>query len=180
MEKPWSHGFVLSAIFMLVLLFHWRASSAAPTSKLVEEVCKEVSEQVHRPGCVEALTSDPRTSSADPKALAKITVEMAISKTTESQNFIKNLASTSPKFKAPLETCVSSYGSALSALKGTLKELLEDDIESASYSIKMPDDEAEVCESALTTNKAPFPEVTTRNNYVKLFSSIGIVVINRL
>ena len=182
MDIPNSHHQVLSFFTLLLLFFLYSTSSteAAP-SNLVEYVCKETIDYAK---CIKALESDPRAKSAENlNALANITLELAIDNAKDSLAFIKKLLekniSCSSDIRLALKQCVTSYKTAIASFKSALSELSEDPM-TANYDIKTTTDDANSCENEMASRKIRIPSVSKKNNQVKLYSSIGDVITNKL
>ncbi|XP_050214257.1 cell wall / vacuolar inhibitor of fructosidase 2-like [Mercurialis annua] len=169
---------ILAAIFMILI-----SDSTAKTNDLVHDICSATaSSSIKFEDCASALESDPRTPKADLKLLAKITMELGISNSTNTESLIKNMASnvTTPEtLRKPLKECLESYVNLIASFKGALTELDVDPM-SANYDVKMVGDYALYCENALTREKAKIGAVSIRNSYAMLYSSIGYVITARL
>lgn len=149
-------------------------------STLVESVCKKA---LNYADCVSSLDSDPQTPSAsDLKTLAKIALEIAVTNTTNSKDYIDKMAkdnSTAPSLIPALKQCVSNYESAVVSFDSAKVEL-DEDIMSANYDAKVAGDSAVSCETTLNSTRLDVPSVRARNYYVNLFSNIGYVITDML
>ncbi|PON96236.1 Pectinesterase inhibitor domain containing protein [Trema orientale] len=175
---------ILSIFFLLFL------SSSPPSTKaesqLVDTICQET---LNHTMCLEALGSDPQAkATTDLKVLAKITLRLSISNAKDSLRFINktinniiNETDDQPiVVLAALKQCAYWYEAVVGSFKSALLELKED-IMTANYDIKVAGDDADYCESELVSKKVDIaPSVSERNYQVKLYSSIGFVITNKL
>ncbi|CAK7346750.1 unnamed protein product [Dovyalis caffra] len=155
--------------------------AANAPSKLIQDICTQaVKFQAKYDNCVSALELDPKAASADVATLAKISIKLGISNITDTQNYIKNLLkNASAELQKPLKTCLSWYEAATNSFKSAFLELTEDPL-TANYDSKIAGDDVQLCEDELAREKAQIPEVTTRSNYGKLYSTISFLVTDRL
>ncbi|KAG6625961.1 hypothetical protein CIPAW_15G014000 [Carya illinoinensis] len=159
---------------------HLSGTNAA--TELVECVCKEAVERdtkgiVTYDSCLEALESDSRTrTTSNLKALAKIALELGLANATvsEADDLLKK-----NRTSAPLEQCSSWYDSAVGSFRSALGEL-DDDVDVASYDVRIAADDANHCEDALASGGFKVPSISIRNDYIKLYSFIGYVIIDKL
>ncbi|XP_040997085.1 uncharacterized protein LOC121243090 [Juglans microcarpa x Juglans regia] len=175
----------LALISILSLFFYSPLGTNAATHELVEGVCKEAVERATKgnivtyENCLEALESDSRTrTTSNLKALAKIALELALANATESEAYVDDLLKKN-RTSAPLEACSSWYDSAVGSFRSALGEL-DDDVEVASYDVRIAADDANYCEDALASGGVKVPSISTRNDYIKLYSFIGYVIIDKL
>lgn len=171
-SMEYSHVTALS--LSLLLLLHSLSPTNAAT-QLVDGVCKQT---INYADCVKALESDSRTPSASSlKSLAKIALGLAVSNATEGKSYIDNLLTKSRT--APVEKCSSWYEAVVASFRSALNELDEDAL-TANYDAKIAGDYASSCENELSSGGVKVPEISIRNNYVQLYSSIGFVVTDKL
>ncbi|XP_042961369.1 uncharacterized protein LOC122296049 [Carya illinoinensis] len=171
---------------------HLSGTNAA--TELVECVCKEAVERdtkgiVTYDSCLEALESDSRTrTTSNLKALAKIALELGLANATSFRRYklaAKCHFSCSDdllkknRTSAPLEQCSSWYDSAVGSFRSALGEL-DDDVDVASYDVRIAADDANHCEDALASGGFKVPSISIRNDYIKLYSFIGYVIIDKL
>ncbi|KAK9216379.1 hypothetical protein WN944_008388 [Citrus x changshan-huyou] len=145
-------------------------------SKLVDGVCKKT---LNYADCVSAIGS---ASASDLKTLARVSLERAVSNTTNSKDYIDKLAkdkSTAPALIRALKECVSDYESSAASFKSAKMEI-DEDISSANYDAKVAGDGADSCDTSLKATKKDVPSVKARNYYVKLYSNIGFVITEQL
>ena len=165
---------VMALALSFLILFHSLSPTTAAT-KLVEGVCKKT---ISYANCVEALDSDSRIPSASNlKDLAKIALGLALSNATESKSFIDKLLKI--KRTAAVAKCSSSYKLVVASFRSALEEVEEDAL-TANYDAKIASDYAISCENELGSHGIKIPAISTRNNYVQLYSSIGFVITNEL
>ncbi|KAG6673880.1 hypothetical protein I3842_15G013600 [Carya illinoinensis] len=173
----------LAIISMLSLFFYSPLGTNAAT-ELVECVCKEAVERdtkgiVTYDSCLEALESDSRTrTTSNLKALAKIALELGLANATVSEAYVDDLLKKN-RTSAPLEQCSSWYDSAVGSFRSALGEL-DDDVDVASYDVRIAADDANHCEDALASGGFKVPSISIRNDYIKLYSFIGYVIIDKL
>ncbi|KAE8100392.1 hypothetical protein FH972_018298 [Carpinus fangiana] len=165
---------VMTVALSFLLLLHSLSPTTAAT-KLVEGVCKKT---ISYANCVEALDSDSRTPSASNlKDLAKIALGLALSNATESKSFIDKLLKI--KRTAAVAKCSSWYKLVVASFRSALEEVEEDAL-TANYDAKIASDYAVSCENELGSRGIKIPAISTINNYVQLYSSIGFVITNEL
>ncbi|KAL3573430.1 hypothetical protein D5086_024043 [Populus alba] len=169
-------------MFLTILLaFVSRSKAANAPSILMQDICKETAKSHGSyDDCVSALELDPTADSADINKLAKISLQLGISNTANTRNYIKKLLkNATPESQETLNTCLSSYVAATASFKSALSELGEDPL-SANYDSLVAGDDVQACEDEMARNKAQIPGIITRNNYGKLYSAIAFVVTNHL
>ncbi|TXG53268.1 hypothetical protein EZV62_022437 [Acer yangbiense] len=166
--------------------FEKTTSSCQPMFKSFEKEKKEwlkCKDTRHPPSCVYALEQDPNAISAlDFKALAKIALRLAVSNSTNSKNFIQDMAqkSTELTLKKALEACVSNdgyvhvVGSFESSLLG-----IDVDPMTANYDAMVAGDGAQWCAKALASGGLKVASVSTRNDYVMLYRKSELPYLTR-
>lgn len=183
MDSP-SHLLTVFTIFSFFLFLCFPTQTNA-SSKLVNNICNETLDCVK---CHKALALDPRTKSAkDLNLLAKISLQLAIANAKDSFSFINQLLShtvnnnknSNASGSEPIKRCVFWYRGVVSSFQSALMELKED-VETANYDIKIAGDDADACEEGLKAKGVVVPSIFARNGQVKLYSSIGLVITNRL
>ncbi|KAJ6876700.1 hypothetical protein NC651_029642 [Populus alba x Populus x berolinensis] len=102
-----AHRFMLLTI---LLAFVSRSKAANAPSKLMQDICKETAKSHGSyDDCVSALELDPTADSADINKLAKISLQLGISNTADTRNYIKKLLkNATPESQETLNTCLSS------------------------------------------------------------------------
>ncbi|GAV89591.1 PMEI domain-containing protein [Cephalotus follicularis] len=173
----YTHCFLVSTVLMLLIL---NSNAANPPSKLVQNICKETS---NPPNCLSALQPDPRTTSVSTfRDLAQIALQLAIANTTNSQTFIKNMLNSkgnNPHLRHAIQNCVSSYRYAIYSFRSALNEL-DDDPLTANYDAKVAGDGATNCEDGVASTGQTVAPISTRNQYLLLYSDIGYRITNKL
>ncbi|PKI58045.1 hypothetical protein CRG98_021538 [Punica granatum] len=150
------------------------ASSAIVMS--IELVSHKASDNT---GCVQALSSDPRTSTASNlTALANICLDLAVANSTNSLGFVKKMdqePSTSPDLKSVLDSCVKNYDFAVQSFQSAISDL-KSDMSTAILDIKTAIDGPQSCRDELSKHSLSVPEISKRNRYIHLYSNIGDVI----
>jgi pectinesterase inhibitor-like protein len=174
-SMEFSHGRAVMVLPLSLLLLLHSLSPTNAATQLVIGVCKQTINYIN---CVEALESDSRTPSASNlKDLAKIALGLALSNATESKSYIDGLLK--KQRTAPVEKCSFWYEAVVGSFRSSLNELEEDAL-TANYDAKIAGDYAISCENELSTGQVRVRAISTRNNYVLLYSSIGFVITNQL
>ncbi|KAM6559704.1 cell wall / vacuolar inhibitor of fructosidase 2-like [Cannabis sativa] len=187
-QKLSSSFLTLIVPFLFFILFTTLPTTQASStsSQLVENICKET---INYLKCIEALEADPRTKS--PKnlnAFAKDSIGLAIKNAKESLYFIHNLlkinkmtssSSSGSTRRAVLKQCVASYKAVIGSFKSARTELSEDAM-SANYDVMVAVDYIDSCESEMSLKNVQVLSMAERNNQVRLYSSIGYVITNKL
>ncbi|PON52637.1 Pectinesterase inhibitor domain containing protein [Parasponia andersonii] len=181
MDAPNSHQ-ILSflALFLLFFLCSTSPTKAAP-QQVVENICKET---ISYAKCIEALGSDPRTNklAENLKALAKISLDLAINNAKDSLALIKKLLkkkNVSRNTGLALIQCNASYQGAIASFKSARTELHEDAM-TANYDVKTVVDNADSCDNEMVSRKVRIPLISLGNDQLRLYSSIGYVITNKL
>ncbi|XP_011023724.1 PREDICTED: pectinesterase inhibitor-like [Populus euphratica] len=144
---------ILSATF-LCLSLHFPSQTEAG-AELVSKVCKY---SQNYQSCVQTLKSDPQTLSApNGKAIAEKALEIARKESVDASDFFTGLVGTNPASKTVLEQCASNFKEAvqflnLSGLEGG----------TASLDVHYALDEAESCESALSSGHVQIDSASAR------------------
>ncbi|XP_050252010.1 uncharacterized protein LOC126698670 [Quercus robur] len=102
---------------------------------------------------------------------------MAVANSTKSKAYIYDLLN--KNHTEPIKQCSFWYGAVVGSFRSALGELDEDTL-TANYDAKVAADGANICENALASAGVQVPSISTRNNYVRLYSSIGFEVTNDL
>lgn len=172
----------IHAVLLLSLSIHVFSHSFLPANAEehdlvdVEGICRET---INYKGCMQALHSDPRTKkTSNFMDLAKIALELGVKNSTESKAYIDHFHKENPTTPA-IEKCSSWYQAVVASFRGALSEL-DDDALSANYDVKVASDYADGCEKDLASSGVKVPSISTRNQYVLLYSSIGYVITNKL
>lgn len=162
-------SFLFITFFILMAITHCHAD-------MISEVCKDTTDNA---ACLNYLKGDPKTSSAkDFKELSKFTLELAIRKTSESQNWIKDLLKT--KEDPSIKICgFEAYDEVVGSFKSSIREL-DEDPQTANYDAKVAGDGAEQCQNVLEQAGIQNPEITARNKDAMLLSDIAFEVTNRI
>ncbi|KAB1201072.1 hypothetical protein CJ030_MR0G005128 [Morella rubra] len=180
MDSHGSHCQAIAFTLSLLLLFHSPFPSNAAT-KRVEGVCKQAVDYASsNPGtvsyanCLEAFESDSRARYASNfKDLTTIALGLAVTNATESQAYIDGLLERS--HTAAIERCSSWYEGVVARFQSARDELDEDFV-CANIDVKVAGDYASNCENELVSAGVKVAAISTRNNYVHLYSSIAFVI----
>lgn len=164
--------FVIS--FVLMIISHSNAD-------MITDVCKDTEQtgfSTYYARCLKYLKGDPKTSSAkDYLELSKFTLELAMKKTLENRNWIKDLLKT--KEDPAIKGCVDWYTRIFIWFRSSRSELGYDNL-SANYDAKAAGDGADSCQALLDGAGIHNPGITARNNDSSLLSTIAFYVTNRL
>lgn len=152
-------------------------SSPSPTnvaaSKLIDSVCKTTEEYATK--CHQLIGSDPKTKTLeDPKKLAEIVLQMSIENAKSSYDFINQMLKSNPA--EPIKKCLFWYEAVVGSFKSS-KEELEEDPQTANYDAKVAADDGDTCDKELAAG-LPIPEISARNDQVRLHSRIADAVTN--
>lgn len=172
MDSP-SHLLTSFTTICFLLCISSLSQTDAEVPKIVESVCKETKNQAR---CQETLAAIH--SPKDLHGLAQATLRLAIANAKDSAAFINTLMLKN-NASEPIKQCAFWYKEVVASFQSALAEL-DDDISSANYDSKVAGDGAEACEEALASKGVQMPSISTRNEQVKLFSSIAFVITNRL
>ena len=165
---------ILVFTFSLILFFHSPSQTNAST-EIVEGVCNQTIDYAN---CLKALGSDSRTPKASNlKDLAKVALELAVANATESKAYIDYLLDKNRT--APIKVCSYWYKLVVASFRSALTEL-EEDVRTANYDVKIAGDDSNYCENALVSAGVQVPSISTRNNHMKLYSSIGAEITYQL
>ena len=182
MDSPNLKISTLVSIFLLFFFLSLSSpSSTKGESELVDTICHET---INYTKCLEALGSDPESKTQNLKDLAKITLQLSISNAKDSLSFINkkiksNETDQPEEVLATLKQCAFWYEAVIASFRSALIELKED-VMTANYDIKVAGDNADYCENELVSKKVEVPSLSERNYQVKLYSSIGFVITNKL
>ncbi|KAF5749234.1 putative invertase inhibitor [Tripterygium wilfordii] len=176
-----SHLLLLATLLILSLsIIHVKARGKTP-SQLVEEVCSRTGDTSSF--CTKTLESDPRTSSArDFRALAKIALDLAVTNSTKTEAYIKNMLKKNAKpgkLKSALESCVASYEETIISFRSALVEIDEDKM-SANYDAKVAGDGPLQCDQALESAGVKVESISMANQITYRFSVIGVEITDLL
>ncbi|KAG6750430.1 hypothetical protein POTOM_044923 [Populus tomentosa] len=144
---------IFAAIF-LHLFLHFPSQTEAGAES-VSEVCKQSQDYQ---SCVQILTSHPQTPSASgKKAIAEKALALARKESVDTSDFFTGLAHRNPASKTVLEKCASYFKEAVTFLN--LKGL---EGGTASLDVHYALDDAESCESALSSGHVHIHSATAR------------------
>jgi pectinesterase inhibitor-like protein len=145
---------MIFAAIVLHLFLHFPSQTEAG-AELVSKVCKQSQDYQ---SCVQILTSHPQTLSAsEKKAIAEKALALARKESVDTSDFFTGLAHTHPASKTVLEQCASYFKEAVTFLN--LKGLKGG---TASLDVHYALDDAESCESALSSGHVHIDSATAR------------------
>jgi pectinesterase inhibitor-like protein len=145
---------------------------------LIDKTCKQTP---HYDLCLSSLQSNPESSNADVKGLAKIMVDVLLSTATDAQSFIEGLIKQAPEpgLERSLAFCAELY---IPIVKYTLPQaiyaLSNGQYKFASYGISDAAKEAIACEKKFSgSTNSPLSD---RNNLVESLSEVATAILNIL
>ncbi|KAI4352748.1 hypothetical protein L6164_006969 [Bauhinia variegata] len=160
--------FFLFLILPLILISHPIPANTEPNSTLIAKVCNKT---IDKAGCLAILRSHPQILTAkNYLEFSRLALELAITKVTETQGFLKGLLKKNPS--ASIRYCAFfCYDEVVGSFKSALAELAED-FESSNYDAKVAGDGANDCQTELSSERILDPAISSRNNETLLLSSI--------
>ncbi|KAK2982818.1 hypothetical protein RJ640_021308 [Escallonia rubra] len=172
--------FVQWVRLVILVLFMNRsfARLSVEDASLIEQVCQKTP---YHDLCVSSLKSNPKSSSADVKGLARIILELFLDAAKDNLVQVKKLLNraTDPAIKQCLDVCSNEYDSAINVWTPlALKYLESNSIPDAITEVSNASGDAETCEESFGEVSRPSP-LTAENNYVLHLGKIteGIMVI---
>ncbi|KAH7525088.1 hypothetical protein FEM48_Zijuj06G0187900 [Ziziphus jujuba var. spinosa] len=162
--------------FFTISLLIFLSSPSPPNvaaSKLIDSVCKRTLEYSTK--CQQLIGSDPKTKTLeDPKKLAEIVLQMSIANAQSSYDFINQMIKSNPA--EPIKKCLFWYEAVVDSFKSSQGELKQDP-QTANYDAKTAGDNADTCDKELAVGP-PIPEISDRNDQVRLHSRISDAATN--
>ncbi|XP_015867162.2 cell wall / vacuolar inhibitor of fructosidase 1-like [Ziziphus jujuba] len=179
-----SHKFSTAYIFLFhifILLPFLAQSSILPQEEpndLIKKTCKKTP---HYDLCISSLESNPQSSNADLNGLAMIMVNIVLSNTTSTLDYIQALLKQAPEpqLQRALANCAELYIPVVKySLPQAIEALIRGHFGFANFGISDAAKEADACEKAFSgSTKSP---LTDMNSIVHDLSDIATAIINAL
>ncbi|XP_065859708.1 cell wall / vacuolar inhibitor of fructosidase 1-like [Euphorbia lathyris] len=151
------------AIFLILTQF----STVQSNPQTISQTCKQTP---YYNLCLNHLTADPRSSTADVKGLALIMVDLLKGKTTRSAQFIKQITGKRPELQKLLKECARKYDVILTAnIPVAIEALEKGDPKFAEGGMNDAAIEVNSCESSFRGTKSPL------SSYNKLLHDTSLV-----
>ncbi|OIW06387.1 hypothetical protein TanjilG_13575 [Lupinus angustifolius] len=169
-----------SFLFTISLVLTSYAILSASSSSLFEELCMKVKETGSDEGqCLHILNVHPKLGSArNYDELSKNILQLALKKSIDAQNFLKEVIKTNPS--AAIRECATiDYDGVVASFRSSLKELKEDS-ETANYDAKVGGDGPTTCDRALAAEKINNPAIAALNKDILLLSNIAFLATEKL
>ncbi|KAE9592521.1 hypothetical protein Lal_00028501 [Lupinus albus] len=169
-----------SFLFTLSLVLTSYAILPASSSSLFEQLCIKVKETgSDERQCLHILNVHPKLGSAkNYNELSKNILQLALKKSIEAQNFLKEVIKTNPS--AALRECATiDYDGVVASFRSSLSELKED-TETANYDAKVGGDGPTTCDRALAAEKINNPAIAALNKDILLLSNIAFLATDML
>ncbi|QCE08068.1 uncharacterized protein LOC114192509 [Vigna unguiculata] len=163
------------ALCVVVLLYCPMAANGE--QGLAEQICMESFED--KEGCMALVKqADPKIASARSlEDLAQATLEWAVSKSSEAQAFLKELAKMENN-PAIVQCANFDYDGVVGSFKSALQELKEDP-QTASYDAKAAGDGPDCCDRGLASANINNPAVTALNRQIFLLSNMAFTAVSK-
>ncbi|CAL0303005.1 unnamed protein product [Lupinus luteus] len=174
----------LSILFTHFLIFISYAPLLASTLnfKLYEVVCIEYGVRVspNIKGCLTALESDPRIPEANTYvALSIFIIDQAITNSTLSQNFLKNLMK--KDYSPAIKQCANKdYNGIIKALKNALAFVIHNPQTAMTYLRRDLTYAEEKCSEAINADPKPYFEVNVLIRNLYFYQAITELSLNHL
>ncbi|XP_065859711.1 cell wall / vacuolar inhibitor of fructosidase 1-like [Euphorbia lathyris] len=104
--------FLVQTTSITIFLILTQFSTVQSNPQTISQTCKQTP---YYNLCLNHLTADPRSSTADVKGLALIMVDLLKGKTTRSAQFIKQITGKRPELQKLLKECARKYDVILTA-----------------------------------------------------------------
>ncbi|KAL6218223.1 hypothetical protein ACLB2K_011438 [Fragaria x ananassa] len=158
MESPL--GFLPTLFFAFLLFLVCSPSSTIATTRFVETVCNQTTNNSE---CLKVLESDPRiVAASNYKELAPIALDLAITYAINSEAFVKGLNNTNPS--EAVKQCADAYKYVVLDFQSAKKDL-NDDPMSANYAVTLAaTDDIDSCEAALKRGGVQVPPISSINH----------------
>ncbi|KAK3020478.1 hypothetical protein RJ639_045728 [Escallonia herrerae] len=158
--------FVQWVRLVIVIFFVTRsyARLSVKDASLIEQVCQKTP---YHDLCVSSLKSDPNSSNADVKGLARFILELFLNAAKDNLVQVKKLLNkaTNPAIQQCLNICSNEYDSAVNSWIPLAFEYLESNsIPDAITEVGNASEDAETCEESFGELSRPSP-LTAKNNY---------------
>ncbi|KAF3456382.1 hypothetical protein FNV43_RR01032 [Rhamnella rubrinervis] len=181
MRHTVSAAYIFLFHISLSILLPLTQSSILPQAEpnnLIANTCKKTP---HYDLCVSSLESNPESSSADLNGLAQIMVNIVLSNTSSTLDYIQGLLKEAPEpqLQRALADCAELYIPVVKfSLPQAIEALISGHFGFANYGISDAAKEAAACEKAFSGSiKSP---LTDRNSIVRDLADIATAIINLL
>ncbi|XP_010533126.1 PREDICTED: pectinesterase inhibitor 1-like [Tarenaya hassleriana] len=170
---PKKNVFLSSLMFLLLI-----GSSYAITALDGNAICGKT---LNPSFCLKFMKSNPKISSADLPAVAKITIDSAQETASKTFKKIQSIAqkTTDPKSKEAYSSCLDYYGSVVGNFDKAKKYLAAGDPVSANIMVSAAMDGPDSCIYELKNVKAD-PSVVKNSEYIVNVCGITLVIVNML
>ncbi|KAJ4721943.1 Pectinesterase inhibitor [Melia azedarach] len=171
-----------ASILLVLLLVFVTPSFARLSVKVTASEVGDICSKTKNPSfCVAVLKSTPGTGTADLPGLTKITLDLARSNATNTQNLIKSLIpkATEPRLKESYTSCSEHYDGVLGDFDDADQDLKVSDPASLNIHTSAALDEAGNCEDELE-GLGPDPSVVKGSLDLQSICSIVLVISNLL
>ncbi|XP_042474820.1 cell wall / vacuolar inhibitor of fructosidase 2-like [Macadamia integrifolia] len=176
--------FFLLPLAMSLTFFNLNTCEAtrAPLD-LIASTCKS---SVFKSLCVHTLRSDAKSSNADLKGLAAITIENTLATATTTSNHITILLNATPTATADLfshqclSDCSQSYVNAINQLKGSLVALGNGNYNDASIALSVAMSAVELCEEGFSSDSSHVSVLKDTNTKFSQLCSNALAITNNL
>ncbi|BAT94333.1 hypothetical protein LR48_Vigan02g201000 [Vigna angularis] len=164
-------------VALCLVMISYSPMAAKGEQGLAEQICMESFED--KEGCLALLKqADPKIVSAKSfQDLAEATLEWAVSKGSEGQAFLKELAQVDNS-PAIVQCANFDYDGVVESFKSALGEL-KDDPETASYDAKVAGDGPDCCDRGLASANINNPAIAALNRQILLLSSLAFNAVSK-
>ncbi|CAL0333338.1 unnamed protein product [Lupinus luteus] len=169
-----------SFLFTLSLVLTSYAILPSSGSSLFEELCMKVKETGSDVGqCLHILNVHPKLASVkNYDELSKNILRLALKKSIEAQNYLKEVIKTNPS--AAIRECATvDYDGVVASFRSSLSELKLDS-ETANYDAKVGGDGPTTCDRALAAEKINNPAIAALNKDILLLSNLSFLATEML
>lgn len=165
-------------IFSLVIPFISPSQATTSPPDAIEKICKQY---IFYDFCVQVLSSDPGSATADLLGLTKISINLLLRNATDTQALIealqKNTTTEPPELQTCLSDCHDLYESSLWSINSA-KTLVEGGNFTGYVNLYLdgPTDYAALCNDSLLDQGFSDSPLVPRNNYLSQLSGISFGV----
>ncbi|KAL9317680.1 hypothetical protein ACSQ67_014197 [Phaseolus vulgaris] len=166
------------ALCLVMVSYSPMAANASGEQGLAEQICMENLDD--KEGCTLLLKqADPKIVNAMTfDDLAQATLEWAVTKGTEAQAFLKQLAQMDNN--PAITQCANfDYDGVVASFKSALEELQEDP-QTASYDAKVAGDGPACCDRGLASANITNPAIAALNRQIVILSTMAFTAVCKL
>ncbi|KAL6990120.1 hypothetical protein U1Q18_015868 [Sarracenia purpurea var. burkii] len=176
-SQKWPFLFLLHALLLASSTNLFLVSAQQKGDPLIQATCKRTSNYQL---CISTLKSDPRSSNADAKGLAQISLEKLLAKTNTTLNFVGDLlrrTSAGSALYRSLGTCVDQYNGAVTEnLPAAVSALNSNNYGASKQGVETTRNGALECEALFASNDP----VTIQSKQVENLSVVTSEIISTL